>query len=59
VSPEGDEQTMSAIADQGVRGLEEWLAEMLDQQAAAALIAYCVPSQDRLGQIVPRRHLVV
>jgi two-component system, cell cycle response regulator DivK len=59
ISPEGDEQTMSAIADQGVRGLEEWLAEMLDQQAAAALIAYCVPSQDRLGQVVPRRHLVV
>ena len=59
VSPEGDEQTMSAIADQGVRGLEEWLARTLDPQAAAALIAYCVPSQDRLGQVVPRRHLVV
>jgi len=57
--PEGDEQTMSAIADQGVRGLEEWLARTLDPQAAAALIAYCVPSQDRLGQVVPRRHLVV
>lgn len=59
VSPDGEEQTMSAIADQGVRGLEEWLCEMMDEQAATALIAYCVPSQDRLGQIIPRRHLVV
>ena len=58
-SPKGDERDMTAVPQEGVRALEMWMAEMMGTEAAAAIIAYCAPSQDRFGQIVPRRHLIV
>jgi hypothetical protein len=58
-SPVGNEIAMSGVPQAGVRALEDWLADVMTPQAAAALVAYCAPSQDRLGQIVPRRHLAV
>lgn len=58
-SPENEERAMTAVPQEGVRALEAWLAELMNADAAAAVIAYCSPSQDRLGRIVPRRHLVV
>jgi hypothetical protein len=50
---------MTGVPQAGVRALEEWLAGVISPAAAGALVAYCAPSQDRLGQIVPRRHLAV
>jgi CheY-like chemotaxis protein len=58
-SPDGAEVEMTGAPQAGVRALEEWLAGVISPAAAGALVAYCAPSQDRLGQIVPRRHLAV
>jgi CheY-like chemotaxis protein len=58
-APDGVEEEMSGVPQEGVRALEEWLGGVISPGAAGALVAYCAPSQDRLGQIVPRRHLAV
>jgi CheY-like chemotaxis protein len=58
-SPSGEETAMTGVPQAGVRALEDWLSDVMTPQAAAAVVAYCAPSQDRLGQIVPRRHLAV
>jgi CheY-like chemotaxis protein len=58
-SPGGEQRSMMAAPIGGVRALEEWIAEQIGPEAASEFLAYSAPSQDRLGQIVPRRHLVV
>ena len=57
--PDGQVHAMDAVPQQGVRALEEWMAAITTPEAAVAFLAYSAPSQDRLGQIVPRRHLAV
>jgi CheY-like chemotaxis protein len=57
--PNGDRHAMDAVPQQGVRALEDWMARITTPETAVAFLAYCAPSQDRLGQVVPRRHLAV
>jgi CheY-like chemotaxis protein len=58
-SPSNEDRVFSADPPEGVPALEAWLTELMSADAAAAIIMYCAPSQDRLGRIIPRRHLVV
>jgi hypothetical protein len=57
--PDGREVRTTGIPREGVREFEAFLAELITRDAANAIIAFCSPSQDRLGRVVPRRHLAV